>query len=52
MVWNPLEEIALLIGVTAAFAYFNHYLLRLPKKTLYDKMKRLGISTDSFKAAG
>jgi monovalent cation:H+ antiporter, CPA1 family len=31
MVWNPLEEIALLIGVTAAFAYFNHYLLRLPK---------------------
>jgi len=30
---NFQEEIALLFGVTAAFAYLNHYLLRLPRNS-------------------
>ncbi len=31
MSWNPLDQAALLLGVTAALAYFNHYVLRLPR---------------------
>jgi len=28
---NPLDQIALLLALTAAFAYFNHHVLRLPR---------------------
>jgi Na+:H+ antiporter len=31
MAWNPLDQVALLLAVTAGFAYFNHYVLRLPR---------------------
>lgn len=31
MSWNLLDGIGLLLAVTAAFAYFNHFLLRLPR---------------------
>lgn len=31
MALNPLDQIALLLALTAAFAYFNHYVLRLPR---------------------
>jgi CPA1 family monovalent cation:H+ antiporter len=31
MSWNPLDQIALLLVVTAGFAYVNHYVVRLPR---------------------
>lgn len=31
MTWNSLDQIALLLAVTAGFAYFNHHFLRLPR---------------------
>jgi CPA1 family monovalent cation:H+ antiporter len=31
MILNPLDQIALLLALAAAFAYFNHYVLRLPR---------------------
>ncbi len=31
MTLNFLDQVALLLAVTAAFAYFNHYVLRLPR---------------------
>ena len=33
MSWNILDDIGLLLLITAAFAYFNHYFLRLPRNT-------------------